>query len=137
MVEALEQVASIGSLLSALSRPAERRRAPARRDRSRARRRAQRARLRRGDLVARRVGAGGDRRAAVANLIEETGRGLLFVTHHLALVRSIAQDVAVMHDGRIVEFGTVDEVLAAPEADYTHRLLADTPLVDLEALEAR
>lgn len=65
----------------------------------------------------------------LAKLIEETGVGMIFVTHHLPLVRSIAQDVAVMSEGRIVEYGTVDEVLANPQADYTKGLLADTPTI--------
>jgi peptide/nickel transport system ATP-binding protein len=63
----------------------------------------------------------------LAALQREFGLGLLFVTHNLALIRSIAEEVAVMSAGRIVEFGTVDEVLEAPKAEYTRRLLADTP----------
>ena len=54
---------------------------------------------------------------------------MLFVTHNLALVRSIAQEVAVMSEGRIVEYGLVDEVLENPQADYTKKLLADTPTI--------
>ncbi len=65
----------------------------------------------------------------LAKLIEETGVGMIFVTHHLPLVRSIAQEVAVMSEGRIVEYGTVDAVLADPQADYTRGLLADTPTI--------
>jgi peptide/nickel transport system ATP-binding protein len=52
---------------------------------------------------------------------------MLFVTHNLALVRSIAQRVAVMSAGRIVELGVTEQVLGAPEEEYTKRLLADTP----------
>jgi peptide/nickel transport system ATP-binding protein len=52
---------------------------------------------------------------------------MLFVTHNLPLVRSIAQRVAVMNRGRIVELGTVDSVLLEPGDDYTKALLADTP----------
>ena len=55
---------------------------------------------------------------------------MLFVTHNLPLVRSIAQRVAVMSDGRIVELGTVEHVLQEPTADYTKRLLADTPSLE-------
>ncbi len=57
------------------------------------------------------------------------GVSMLFVTHNLALIRSIAQEVAVMSEGRIVEFGLVDDVLDDPQADYTKKLLADTPTV--------
>jgi peptide/nickel transport system ATP-binding protein len=72
--------------------------------------------------------------AAIVDLIAELQRemqlGLLFVTHNLALIRTIAQDVAVMSDGRIVEQGPVDRVLEHPEAEYTKRLLADTPSLE-------
>ena len=63
----------------------------------------------------------------LSQLIDETGVGMVFVTHHLALVRAIAQHVAVMSDGRIVEAGTTEEVLDHPKDDYTRALLADTP----------
>ena len=65
----------------------------------------------------------------LAKLIEETGVGMIFVTHHLPLVRSIAQEVAVMSAGNIVEYGLVGEVLGNPQADYTKGLLADTPTI--------
>jgi peptide/nickel transport system ATP-binding protein len=56
--------------------------------------------------------------------------GLLFVTHNLALIRTIAEDVAVMSAGRIIELGKVDTVLDSPREDYTKRLLADTPSLE-------
>jgi peptide/nickel transport system ATP-binding protein len=52
---------------------------------------------------------------------------LLFITHNLALVRSIAQQVVVLHEGRVVETGPTDSVLARPQDDYTRRLLEDVP----------
>ena len=45
------------------------------------------------------------------------------------MVRSIAARVAVMADGRIVEFGDVETILTAPTEEYTRRLLPDTPVV--------
>ncbi|MGH3244328.1 MAG: ABC transporter ATP-binding protein, partial [Spirillospora sp.] len=60
-------------------------------------------------------------------LSKESGLTLLFVTHNLAVVRTIADRVAVLNEGRIVEEGQVDRVLDAPEDDYTKRLLQDTP----------
>jgi peptide/nickel transport system ATP-binding protein len=65
----------------------------------------------------------------LAKLQREMGLSMLFVTHNLALVRSISQEVAVMCEGRIVEFGEVDAVLEDPQADYTKKLLSDTPTV--------
>jgi peptide/nickel transport system ATP-binding protein len=63
----------------------------------------------------------------LAELQRDLGLSMLFVTHNLPLVRSIAQRVAVMNRGRIVELGTVDSVLLEPGDDYTKALLADTP----------
>jgi peptide/nickel transport system ATP-binding protein len=74
----------------------------------------------------------------IAQLQREMQLGLLFVTHNLALIRTIAEDVAVMSAGRIVEFGKADEVLDAPQDAYTKALLADTPSMEtaLAAAEA-
>lgn len=66
----------------------------------------------------------------LAQLQADTGVAMLFVTHNLALIRSIAQEVAVMSEGHIVELGAVDAVLDDPQAAYTKKLLADTPSLD-------
>ncbi|TWP54389.1 ABC transporter ATP-binding protein [Lentzea tibetensis] len=66
----------------------------------------------------------------IAGLRERKGLTLLFVTHDIALVRTVAQHVAVLEHGRIVERGPVAEVLAAPEHPYTQALMADTPRFD-------
>ncbi len=72
--------------------------------------------------------------AAIVDLIAELQRemqlGLLFVTHNLALIRTIAEVVAVMSAGRIVELGKVDDVLDSPKDPYTKSLLADTPSLE-------
>ena len=65
-------------------------------------------------------------------LIEERGLSLLFVTHDLALVRTIADRVCVLKDGRLVESGQTDRVLESPAEPYTRELLADTPQVAWE-----
>ncbi len=70
----------------------------------------------------------------LAGLQQDLGLAMLFVTHNLPLVRSIAGRVAVMNQGRIVELGGVDRVLLEPSDEYTRRLLSDTP--SLEAVEA-
>jgi peptide/nickel transport system ATP-binding protein len=66
----------------------------------------------------------------IAKLQQEMQLGLLFVTHNLALVRTIAEEVVVMSGGRIVESGKVDEVLDDPQDAYTKALLADTPSLE-------
>jgi peptide/nickel transport system ATP-binding protein len=69
--------------------------------------------------------------AAVVELLrrlqQQHGLAMIFITHNIALIRSIAQQVTVMHDGRIAETGTVAEVLDHPRADYTRQLLDDVP----------
>jgi peptide/nickel transport system ATP-binding protein len=60
-------------------------------------------------------------------LQHERGLTMVFITHNLALVRSIAQQVVVMQAGRIVEAGPVDEILERPRQAYTRRLLEDIP----------
>jgi peptide/nickel transport system ATP-binding protein len=63
----------------------------------------------------------------LGKLQRERGLSMLFVTHNLPLVRSIAQQVAVMQGGCIVEFGPVGQVLSQPHAAETNRLLRDAP----------
>ncbi len=71
--------------------------------------------------------------AAVVELLvglqRDLGLSMLFVTHNLPLVRSLAQQVAVLADGKIVEFGPTERVLSDPEQNYTRRLLDDTPSI--------
>jgi ABC-type dipeptide/oligopeptide/nickel transport system ATPase component len=57
-------------------------------------------------------------------LREDRDLAILFVSHDLPVVAQMAQRVAVMRDGRIVEQGTTEQLLTAPRHDYTRRLLA-------------
>jgi peptide/nickel transport system ATP-binding protein len=66
----------------------------------------------------------------LGNLQRDLGLSMLFITHNLPLVRSIAQRVAVMHNGSITELGDVEKVLASPSQPYTQQLLADTPSLE-------
>lgn len=64
------------------------------------------------------------------SLREERGISMLFVTHNLALVRSIAARVQILNEGRLVESGLVADVMDHPTIDYTKRLLANSPRID-------
>jgi peptide/nickel transport system ATP-binding protein len=70
---------------------------------------------------------------SIVALLEELrlsrGISMLFVTHNLALVRSIAARVQILNDGRVVESGSVVEVMDSPREDYTKRLLANSPRI--------
>lgn len=61
------------------------------------------------------------------SLRADTAVTLLEVSHNLAVVRLIADQVALMHRGRIVEQGDCATVLQIPQADYTQQLLASWP----------
>jgi peptide/nickel transport system ATP-binding protein len=54
----------------------------------------------------------------------------LFITHDLAVIDVLANRIAVMHQGKLVEVGTRDEILRNPKQPYTQRLLAAVPLPD-------
>jgi ABC-type dipeptide/oligopeptide/nickel transport system ATPase component len=67
----------------------------------------------------------------LGRLRNEIGLSLLFITHDLALIRTIADRVAVMTEGRIVEQGPVEQIFTAPGAEYTRNLLANTPSIEI------
>jgi peptide/nickel transport system ATP-binding protein len=73
-------------------------------------------------------------RAGIINLLEHLraseGLSYLFVAHDLSVVRHIADRVAVMYLGRIVEIGEVDEVYGRPSHPYTQALLSAIPIPD-------
>ncbi|WP_428409182.1 dipeptide ABC transporter ATP-binding protein [Hyphococcus sp.] len=63
------------------------------------------------------------------SLSASRGVSLLFITHDLSVIRDIADRVLVMKEGRIVEAGETDRMFAAPENDYTRRLIAAAPVI--------
>ena len=67
----------------------------------------------------------------LGKLRQQMGLSLLFITHDLALIRTIADRVIVMTDGRIVEQGPTEAIFTAPKADYTRKLLANTPSIEV------
>lgn len=67
----------------------------------------------------------------LASLRRERGLALLIVSHDLGLVNHLSDRVAVMHQGRIVEQGTTHDVLRSPREEYTRRLIAAVPTLDV------
>jgi peptide/nickel transport system ATP-binding protein len=69
--------------------------------------------------------------AQVLNLLkdlqDEFGLAYVFISHDLAVVRFISDEVLVMKDGQVVEQASAQQILAAPKEDYTKRLLAAIP----------
>jgi len=72
--------------------------------------------------------------AQILNLLKDLqqrlGLAYLFITHNISVVQFLAHEVAVMYLGRIVEQGSVDEVLGAPRHPYTRALLSAVPVID-------
>jgi len=62
----------------------------------------------------------------IKRLQESRGMAMLLITHDMGVVAEVADEVAVMHFGRIVEFGSVDDIFHAPKHAYTRRLLSST-----------
>jgi len=70
--------------------------------------------------------------ALLTKLQEESGVSYLFITHDLSIVPMIADEVAVMKEGKIVEQGLVEEVMEDPQHSYTQKLLASAPKIKRE-----
>ena len=66
----------------------------------------------------------------IASLQQEFGLTIVFITHNLSVVEHLADRVAVMYLGRIVELGATAEVLAAPQHPYTRALIDSVPHAD-------
>ena len=64
------------------------------------------------------------------DLRKQRGISMLFVTHNLALVRSISARIQILNEGRVVESGSVVEVMDNPQQEYTRKLLANSPRID-------
>jgi peptide/nickel transport system ATP-binding protein len=79
--------------------------------------------------------------AAIINLLIEIQRQreatLVFISHDLSVVRYLADRVAVMYLGKIVEFGSVEEVFTPPYHPYTEALLSAVPIPDPDVNQTR
>ncbi|MGB6165488.1 MAG: oligopeptide/dipeptide ABC transporter ATP-binding protein [Pseudonocardiaceae bacterium] len=73
----------------------------------------------------------------LADLQAQLGLSYLFVSHDLSVVRHVADRIAVMYLGRIVETGTSDELFSAPAHPYTQALISAIPLPDPRKERAR
>ena len=73
--------------------------------------------------------------AQVLNLLkdlqQQLGMSYLFITHDMSVVSYLADEVAVMYQGEIVEHGDAMSVLQQPQHDYTKKLLAAVPQLHL------
>ena len=79
--------------------------------------------------------------AQVLNLLNDLQdrRGLtyIFISHDLSVVKFMADMMAVMYDGEIIEFGPSEAIYADPKNDYTKKLISATPKDDVESIRAR
>lgn len=66
----------------------------------------------------------------INNLKEELNLSIIFITHDLGVVANMADDIAVMYAGKIVEYGSVNDIFYDPRHPYTWALLASMPDLD-------
>lgn len=75
--------------------------------------------------------------AQILNLLKslqnDLGLAYLFITHNIAVVEYLADDIAIMYLGRIVEYGHIDEVITNPRHPYTQALLSAVPQINQES----
>jgi oligopeptide transport system ATP-binding protein len=80
-------------------------------------------------------------RAQIVNLLadlqRELGLAYVFVAHDIGVVRHVSDRIAVMHDGKIVEQGSADQVCDSPRDPYTKKLIAAVPVPDPREARAR
>ena len=80
-------------------------------------------------------------RADIINMLVDLARNqnaaVMFISHDIALTRYVSDNIAVMYLGRIVEYGTADEVVKNPQHPYTRALISNCALSTSAALRAR
>jgi peptide/nickel transport system ATP-binding protein len=72
---------------------------------------------------------------AIKRAIEDTGTAAIYVTHDLAVVAQIADDIMVLQQGKTVEYGTTRQILEAPREEYTRKLVSIRQLGKAEAAD--
>ena len=66
------------------------------------------------------------------DLSRNQGAAVLFISHDIALTRYISDYIAVMYLGRVVEYGTADDVIKNPQHPYTKALISNCASIDPE-----
>ena len=73
--------------------------------------------------------------AQIVELLRKINRekrtSIIFISHDLSLVRQLCRKIIVMQNGRIVESGTAEDIFRKPGQEYTRKLIAAIPRVDL------
>ena len=133
-VDALLDMIELDRPMATAARGAVRRRETAGVHRPRLGRRAGVDHLRRGHLGPRPIG-----RRGILKLLQELqndlGVSYLFITHDLATVKAISDEIVVMYQGEIVEQGPRDAILTPPHHDYTDLLLSSVPEMRTDRLD--
>ncbi len=62
--------------------------------------------------------------AAIKEAIRDTGVAALYITHDLAVVAQVADDIMVLRHGKMVEYGSTEQIITAPREDYTRALVS-------------
>jgi peptide/nickel transport system ATP-binding protein len=71
--------------------------------------------------------------AAIKKAIRDTGVAALYITHDLAVVAQVSDDIMVLRHGKMVEYGPVAQIIEAPQQDYTRALVSVRQIEHLEA----
>jgi peptide/nickel transport system ATP-binding protein len=73
--------------------------------------------------------------AAIKHAIEETGTAALYITHDLAVVAQVSDDIMVLQYGRTVEYGPVAQIIETPQEEYTRELVSIRSKIKPEAVD--
>jgi peptide/nickel transport system ATP-binding protein len=74
--------------------------------------------------------------AAIKEAIVETGVAALYITHDLAVVAQVADHIMVLRQGKLVEYGTTEQIIEAPREEYTRALVSVRSIAHVEKAEA-
>jgi peptide/nickel transport system ATP-binding protein len=75
--------------------------------------------------------------AAIKEAIRDTGVAAIYITHDLAVVAQVADDILVLRHGKAVEYGATDQIISAPVQDYTQALVSVRSIDHAEKTDAK